>query len=370
MKKYLISGIGPGPTGVGRLMSKLVIHSSKFDYINIYKFANKSLRQLYREKKYFQLFLELFFRNAKGLYFKIMIQDIKNSEVILIHPQSIGIHNFKKLAISNHIVKLYIMDNSFFCMKSYNYLNGECLKCLNNLDDYDSTCHPYPNPYNQKEYNEFLHFLKNNINKFNLFAQSESHKNLLHKFYGNDIEISVIGMDTGEFTFDTDAQRRTHKSNKKTIVFHNNLIDAKGFKFAYQLAEKLENYYFIFPSKKPPEIQSVPKHIKFIDIRWDNGLKEMVLNADLILCLSMWSAPIEGALVKSIYYNGNVAVMNNLFGFSMEIPDDVVLKLSYNLNEAINEVNIFMNNNINFSEKSISWLKSIYQTYDIDKLFR
>lgn len=370
MKKYLISGIGPGPTGVGRLMNQLLIEADKYEYISLYKFANKPIRKLLKERKFLFLIIELFMRTIKNTRFNFLISPIKNSEVILIHPQSIGINNFKKLVNNNTIVKWYVMDNSFFCMKSYNYLDGECLKCLENFDDIDSSCKPYPNLYTENEYIQFMKFLKSNIKNIKVYAQSDSHKELLQKFYGQDIDITVVGMNTGEFDFSQISIKEINHSKNNTIVFHNYLVDAKGFSFAYDLAQNLPQYKFIFPSKKPTKIKNVPKHINFLDISWDSGLREIVEQARLVLCLSMWSSPIEGALVKSIYCNGNVAIMDNQFGFSTEVPDNIILKLDHDINVAVKQTRDFMNTNTNLSYESKKWLKKQYSSYDILKLFK
>lgn len=370
MKKYLISGIGPGPTGVGRLMNNLIKSSKAYGYSDIFVFASTSVRKLLNEKKYFSLVKELFLRSLSKFMFRLKVTKIKESEIILIYPQGIGIQNFKKLVKNNTIVKWYVMDNSFFCMKSYNYLDGECLKCLDNFDSIDSSCKPHPYPYNKREYIEFMEFLKSNINNIKVYAQSDSHKELLHEFYGQDIDIIVVGMNTGEFDFSEINLKKKNNSDNNIIVFHNHLIDAKGFTFAYNLAKKLPQYEFIFPAKKPNDIENIPNHVKFLDISWDSGLKEIVEGARLVLCLSMWSSPIEGALVKSIYYNGNVAVMDNQFGFNTEIPNNVVIKLNYDLKLAIKKIDSFMQNeSFELSHLSRDWLKNTYLKYDISKLF-
>jgi hypothetical protein len=369
MKKYLISGIGPGPTGVGRLMVQLTKEAKRHQYTNIYKFANKSIRKLIKERRFLQLFVELFFRTIKDVRFYFLIKDIKESEVILIHPQSLGIQNFKKLLEKNTIVKWYVMDNSFFCMKSYNYLNGECLKCLDSLNNIDNSCKPYPNPYAKDEYIEFMEFLRYKINSIKVYAQSDSHKELLKKFYGDGIDVSVVGMDTGEFDFSKQVKEDLDSERENTIVFHNHLVDAKGFSYAYELAKNLPQYRFVFPSRKPYNINADYKHIEFLDITWDCGLKDLVKKARLVLCLSMWSSPIEGALVKSIFYNGNVAVVNNMYGFNTEIPDDVILKLNKDIDLSKKQIENFMENNIEYTKSSQQWLKDRYNKYDITKIF-
>ncbi|MDB4625963.1 hypothetical protein OAE01_02025 [Akkermansiaceae bacterium] len=197
MKKYLISGIGPGSTGVGRLMNQLAIESNKYKYTNIYNFASQSVRKLLDEKKYMQLIAEVIRRLFSSIIFHLQINRINDSEVILIYPQGIGLKNFKKLMINNKVIKIYIMDNSFFCMKSYNYINGECLKCIDNFENYDASCSPLPRPFRIKDYTQFIKFLKSNITNVNLFVQSQSHKFLVQRVYGQDIAVTVIGMNTG-----------------------------------------------------------------------------------------------------------------------------------------------------------------------------
>jgi len=369
MKKYLISGIGPGSSGVGRLMYKLIEEANKHNYKILYKFANKSVRLLINEKKYFELLKELIFRSISSIYFNIKVLSIRNAEIILLHPQNLGIKNVKKLILFNKIIKWYIMDNSFFCMKSYNYLNGECIQCLNNIDDYDELCTPFPHPYNVEEYNEFLHFIKNNINKIKIYAQSESHQSLITFFYGDTINSTVVGLDTGEFNIDIIRENKNKIPEHKSIVFHGHLIDAKGFAFAYKLALKLPQYKFIFPAKQPKNISNVPDHIHFLDISWNKGLKKFVEEATLVLCLSMWSTPIEGALIKSIYYNGRVAVMNNQFGFNTEIADDLILKLSYDCKEAALQIDTYIKENIDSSNDLKKWLCEIFSNYNISKMF-
>jgi hypothetical protein len=61
---------------------------------------------------------------------------------------------------------------------------------------------------------------------------------------------------------------------------------------------------------------------------WETGLKEKIINSKIVLNPSLWSSPVEGALLKSIKYNGCVSVANILSSFINEIPDDICLKLN------------------------------------------
>ena len=51
-------------------------------------------------------------------------------------------------------------------------------------------------------------------------------------------------------------------------------------------------------------------------------------SASLVVVPSLWSAPIEGALVKSIVANPRTAIIDNASAFQSEVPTDVALRLS------------------------------------------
>ena len=65
----------------------------------------------------------------------------------------------------------------------------------------------------------------------------------------------------------------------------------------------------------------LPDNIDCIDITWGTGLKEYVRCADLVMNPSLWSAPIEGALVKSASYNKVVATVQSKYGFESEVKE-------------------------------------------------
>ena len=50
-------------------------------------------------------------------------------------------------------------------------------------------------------------------------------------------------------------------------------------------------------------------------------------NAKIVINPSLWSAPVEGALLKSIKYNGCIAIVPIDFSFKKEIPSDTVIHL-------------------------------------------
>ena len=120
MKKIIISGLSPGQGGVGNYMSYLIkkFPDTKFIYP---KRIDTSFKFLNKVFNYFTL---------QTLPFRILL--INKKDVLILAQQYLSIKSMKHLIINNE-PSIYFMDNSFFCVKSYNYLSsnkGECFSCL------------------------------------------------------------------------------------------------------------------------------------------------------------------------------------------------------------------------------------------------
>jgi len=368
VKKYLISGIPPSEGGVGNLMKSLVQLAAENSYEVVYpKHTNKSLRLL--KKKPYLLVKEVANRLLAKLQFVYKLSIITKSEIILIHPQTIGFKRFIKLIKFNKLVKIYVMDNSFFCIKSYNVLDGaECTKCLNNLDNCDKACQPFPIALDKNKNLNYLKEYKKQSEKIHFYAQNRSQAALLKEHFGHNIKIQVIGMKTAETFGDVKG-----KGTQYDVVFHGAGNEAKGLYYFISLAEALPDLSFFIPvdltTIKKVNLTTLPSNIVYTNMTWDTGLKEIVINAKLVLCPSLWSAPVEGALLKSIYYNGNVGVVQTAYGFANDIEDGTVLKLSDDINIAKDQVINFLNKHPNYTQVSKDWLNSFFKNCNIQKLF-
>ncbi len=363
MKKYLISGIGPGSTGVGRLLNYLIPLATKYGYTIIFPSTRHSVKLLLQEKKYLEIFLEMTRRYFGKIMFFIKVKNIKDAEVLYIHPNTIGYNLLFELINRNTINKIFIMDNSFFCIKAYNFINDECVICLNDISKIDNSCMPITQGLSKsKAIEDIEKFLKYSAD-LDFFVQNRMQKLLIKKRFGETTKVSVIGMNTGEF------DEKSFQGNKdiNKIVFHGSMEKAKGFEYALKLAEKLPQYKFIFPLENINNIKL--NNVEFKPCRWESGLKEEIESASLVLCTSIWSAPIEGALLKSIRHNGNVAVYTNQFGFANELPNDIVLKLSTDVNASVEKIKVFFDSKIDFTKKSNQWLDEFLDTMELEKLF-
>lgn len=368
MKKYLISGIAPSLGGVGYLMQNLEKLAVTYKYEVVYpKHINKNIRKnLFNP---FVIIKEVFKRRKSKSTFVSELKTIKNSEVILIHPQTIGYVNFLELLKSNKVIKIYVMDNSFFCIKSYNVLNGtECLKCLNDVDALDKSCMPFPINYDKDKNISYLKSYQKFSSKIIFYTQNNKQSDLVKKHFGGKIKICQIGLKTGEY-FENNFLR--DKAQQYDVVYHGANVEAKGFLYFVELAKRMPDIMFFLPynpDKLPYD--TLPDNLICKDMTWNTGLKEMVINAKLVLCPSLWSAPIEGALLKSIHYNGNVGIVKTEYGFGNDIPNDILLKLSPDIYDATVQIYHFFKNEIDLSGKSKIWLDDfIRQDCTLDYLF-
>ena len=371
MKKYLISGIGPGKGGVGTLMISLIPRAEKYGYKVLFIHnPSESIYKLIKNKRIFRAFFELFKWLISRLKIHVKMSFMTNCELIFIYPQNIGYSLLFNL-IDNNKVTIYIMDSSFFCIKSYNYLHGkECLSCVGGVKSY-IPCQPFPKISSKKISLLHLNKLKANSKKIHFLAQNKSHGDLLKRHFGEDILLKIVGMDAGEINVFDGISAKDDILNSKIeneIIYHGNDVDAKGLSYVIALAERLPEYKFIIPlHNNNPDI--LPKNIVFDECSWATGLKHYVINSRLVLCPSIWSASIEGALLKSIAFNGNVAVFDSKYGFQNDIPDDVLLRLNYDLDISADSIRSFMNDNLDYSIKSKKWLNKYYSGLNDRNIF-
>jgi hypothetical protein len=110
------------------------------------------------------------------------------------------------------------------------------------------------------------------------------------------------------------------------IVFHGGDVAAKGSRWALQVAAALPEATFLFPFA-PPQDCPLPTNARFQPCTWERGLGAAVAAARIVLVPSLWSAPIEGALVKSMLHGRLVATAAAEGCWSEEIPDAFRLRL-------------------------------------------
>jgi hypothetical protein len=333
MKKYLVSGIPVSDSGVGRLMKKMAPDAKEKGYELITSPLLGSVKETLKKHQYSQILLEIVHRIFGRLFFDLKLILIKNSAVLFIHPQISGFKNLFRL-IKNNRVYIYVMDNGFFCVRSYNlnpYDRLECLRCLGDPENILTDCQPYPAAYPKQENTLFLKHLMELSKKVIFLAQNQKQKKLLTTHFGNDIDCIVVGLNTGEIPFLEESEMGIVDEDLKfDIVYHGANHLSKGIAYVIELAQQLKEFSFFVPENKEScEItlgRSIEcENISFRACRWESGLKSAVSQARLVINPSLWSASIEGALLKSIFYGNKVATVETQYGFEGEMSEYIDL---------------------------------------------
>lgn len=358
----IISGIQPGRTGTARVMSHLVQEESRHtDHKVRFLFGpvdDASIKLLIIKPDIYKA-LQVIWRKREII--RHLTNSLKNKAVIneerliIIHPQTLG---FKRcldfIKSRSKPVWLFLMDSSFFCIRSYNYIPGEdsaCLRCLGgdftNIKKHN--CKPFP--VNDSSALEFVKKLKNYVasRQVKILVQSSNQATLARKHFGPDAIIRTCGIWGDDWDVTTPGIIKKNVESKNglrpayDIVFHGPHFPAKGARWAISVAERCPETSFFFPfNKLLSGFSSLlrfagrrpPGNLSFVPMTWDTGLREALCSAKLVLVPSLWSAPVEGSLIKSIALCNRVAVVDNPTAFSSEIPRNIILQLPSNIEKS------------------------------------
>lgn len=313
-------------------VSNRIVIGKHFKDNNIFKVLTAFLQHCYYRLRFF-IFLTTYW--------------VKKPDVLIIlHQQYVGFKQCEKIIKSrNKDTFIYLLDSGFFCIKSYNHLekdNSECIKCVGG--NYESInihgCNPFP--VKSKDFRHFLVNLHKYVgqNKISFLTQNNKQADLVKLHYGEDVNVKTVGIWTSKLP-DMNSYKKLREEIvvKDYILYHGTPIAAKGVTYSLALAKLCPDINFVFPFDKSIINDSrIPNNCEFHPINWDTGLKELTINSKLVLVPSLWSAPIESALVKSLIYSNAVCVVEIDYAFSSEIENDIILKLSKNLTEAAKQI--------------------------------
>ena len=251
-------------------------------------------------------------------------------ETTINHPQTLG-YNFANYLIKNSSkINYHVVDTHFFCIKSYNVYGGKnCLNCLEGRAIL-SGCGHFPRKQSHSKYIKFQTTIEKHRDKINFFCQTDKYKDLLFTKYGNDVTVTVKKMFTFELMKMAESQenntispRRETYTKKYDLGFHGAFIPAKGSDYLIELSTVLSSSHFLVPE---PGIHQ-NKNIHFVPYNWNTGLREALSECRIIICPSIWSAPVEGSILKSMLDAHPVALLPQNT-FTREIPDNCVIKLT------------------------------------------
>jgi hypothetical protein len=368
MNKEIIiySGIQPGKKGTGNFVSffidKFKHHKIKFQLVSYSTPSGGFLVKIAKKLGVIKPLRSLFFILARNSSSQKKITD---SIVILFHPQSIGLKITANLILRN-TVYIYVLDTFFFCKKSYNFIEGTnaCLKCISNPDAAnENNCKFLLSSQSDLEYKNLQSVISANLSSIYFLTQNENQSLLLKEKFGSTINVKKLGM-----LIDLNEKPLLKNKNEKIkydFVFHNTNIEAKGIAYFIELAMQMREYRFLIPyaksdlSKYANKLNSI-NNLDCISMTWETGLREAISACKIVVNPSLWSSPVEGALLKSIKSNGCVAVVPVDYSFQKEIPFDVVIHLKNEISESVRILSdaILSQQLIdNYKIKSSEWLE-------------
>ncbi len=277
---------------------------------------------------------------------------VETPKCILFHPQMIGVEQTLDLIARRHEsgrkTHIYLLDNFFFCRRSYNHINTEvttCLRCVGpgmHVRADEMSCQPWPKV--SRESHTFAQHLMefNNAGALAYFAQTQTQADLAHKHFGEGADIKLVGLWCEDWNEHFDTFERegvvTTEAGQYDVVYHGSRDLAKGLGWTMSVAAALPDITFLIPLDRGEANFTASPNITIETMRWNEGLFDAIKGAKLTLIPSLWSAPCEGALIKSILTARASAVVRADAAFSGEIPDDVLMKLSADPRQAAEEI--------------------------------
>lgn len=342
----LFTGMPPGTSGTGQLVEWLrrqggdVVHT--VDQV-------LSPRTLLRSGRIFAAMREAVVPPISRLLFRFRfwLEAFLNTyDVVLLHPQSIGMRRTIAFIRRRKTAPvLFLLDSSYFCIRSYNYLPGGTEPCLHCLGGHFDAIHEYdcvPFPFQDDFAETFVRELRELVaaGRLRVVSQCQTQAGLAKRHFG--VDVPVVGLWVADWVglFDARPAERSNSSRTADIVFHGLWVEAKGARWLMEVADRCPDLRFLFPCPQSPSVDEIPSNCTFLPMSWDSGLAEAAADALVVVVPSLWSAPVESAVIKSLLTARAVAVVDNPTAFASEIPGDVVLRLSADPVRAADELSV------------------------------
>jgi hypothetical protein len=314
----VVTGMPPGKTGTGQMVAQLFTELRQ---------RGVALRPFVAETWGDALIGEV-----------AAIQEAEGFPVLLLHPQTLGFERMLALVERLEVpVLMYLLDTGFFCIRSYNHLPGQagpCHDCLTGgafegIARFGCEPFPVPDPAAASFVRDLIPLVRNG--RIRLLAQNPLQSALATMHFGLPEPVPVAGlwideMERNRTAFDNPPEPPGGGS-RFDVVFHGQEHPAKGGLWALELSRRCPELRFLFPFAVDGSVRDSFPNCEFLPITWDTGLSEAVATAPLVLVPSLWSAPIEAALIKSLLFGRAVAVAGNPFTFAHELPEGLVMRL-------------------------------------------
>ena len=344
-KIVVVSGVPAGDSGTGRLISHLrermdELAGSRFRLVARPERPARWQIQLWlRDRQYRQIARELLryvWRYSVFLWGLTLAWIERDRQMILLHPQNLGYDLALRLLGSRKRTPLvYLLDSSFFCVSSYNHLGGDsgaCLSCLEHGYDQveENGCRPFPRPDPRALTfaPDFQALVK--AGQVHIASQNLRQASLAQRHFDLPDPPPTIGLWTQDwddvFTNYAVQQKPRNSEYAWDVLFHGHALDAKGAAWLAEVAVLCPELRFMFPFPRTNDFEA-PENCTFLPCSWESGLRDEMEKSKFVIVPSLWSAPIEGSLVKSIVTAEAVLVVENETSFCDELPDGLTLKV-------------------------------------------
>lgn len=370
---FIVSGVHMGDTGVGRVLSTIQSTTAFSNYRIITTGPETGVISALGNWNILKFVKGVQHYIKHRLKFASNVLRISHSNVVYLFPQGGGYWVFKVLLFRGNNVFYYVMDNSFFCIKSYNFHDEakvECFKCLDLAFTPDPCCKPFPIHKSREKALREIRSLGRISKKIVFLVQNRRQAELLNRFYGN-VRHEVVGLCVDLSPIDESVVPLTlknfvHNCKSPKILFHGSILAAKGIIFFITLASLMPECVFVVPDSRCSVEANLGRKVEELNIvfkpcRWDNGLAFLVGECDLVFVPSLWSAPIEGAFIKSLKFAKVVVTVGTEMGYEGEIFEvSNHVRVSRNLQEAASEVS-----NILVKQSCSTTFPDGYQNFEI-----
>ena len=327
-----LSGIEANDTGTGRFMQHLqsaILRRGKFDGTIFYAPAAKG-----------------------GLQSDLIAALLEIPHLVIFHPQMLGaeptLRLMRQRGETGRRTHLYMLDNFFFCIRSYNHIDAEtgpCFRCVGSGESQNATrmgCRPWPASDAASE--QFVSGLATLVQQgtVQLFAQNPGQVEIARRHFGVNAQISYVGLWCADWTGYVDAFAASGRAEgdmtterpEYDIVYHGSRDLAKGIGWTLALAEQTPELRYLVPIDRGQVNVKAPANVTVASMRWEGGLHDAVRSARLVLSPSLWSSPCEGALIKNIVVAKAAGVVDIPSAFSAEVPASVVTRFPQDLRAA------------------------------------
>ena len=242
---------------------------------------SKPFRQLLRAGKFREGLRSLAPYVAGNLRFAVaslLLIMFGHGKLLIMHPQTLGFRRTIQLIrrFRPGKVYIYVLDSSYFCVRSYNYIPHEtapCTRCLGGKfeNQVEHGCKPFPVKDPEAAYYARELFELVRAGHVKLLAQNERQKELILRHFGPATSVHVVGLWGEEWTEPFDEWERRQAAEEDTtrqapsgpILIHSFYVAAKGADWFIALARNSPNLQFICPFPRARSIGDPPANLTF-----------------------------------------------------------------------------------------------------------